>query len=94
MQYAKPSESFVTAYTEAYKAAPGITADTAYDTLFVLKQEIEEVGNTDVSSIVSEMRALKTFSGVSGDMTFDGKGSVTKPPVLHQVQNGSLVEVK
>jgi branched-chain amino acid transport system substrate-binding protein len=94
MQYAKPPESFVTAYMATYGAEPGITADTAYDTLYLLKQEIERVGEVNVEKLVEGMRTLASYDGVSGAMTFDGMGSVIKPPVIYQVQNGKLSEVK
>ena len=94
VQYAKPSQEFINAYKNKFGKEPGITADTGYDALKIYAQIINEAGRDDLSEVNKIFADLKTYPGASGELTFDGKGGVTKPPVFYVVKGTQFVEYK
>jgi branched-chain amino acid transport system substrate-binding protein len=94
VQYAKPSSNFIDAYKKKFGKEPGITADSAYDALKIYAQVINEAGTDNLSKVNKVFSELKTYSGASGELTFDDKGGVTKPPVFYVVQGTKFVEYK
>jgi len=91
VQYAKPKEEFINKYKIKFGNEPGITADTAYDTLHIYAKIISDTGTDDVSTVQKTYAKLETYSGVSGELTFDEKGGVTKPPVFWTVKDGRSI---
>lgn len=90
-QYAKPSEEFINKYKIKFGKEPGITADTAYDTLRIYAKIISDTGTDDIDAAQKTYAKLKTYSGASGELTFDGKGGVTKPSVFWTVKDGNSI---
>lgn len=87
VQYAQSSEEFINKYKMKFRNEPGITADTAYDTLHIYAKIISDTGTDDIDAVQKTYAKLKTYSGASGELTFDGKGGVTKPPVFWTVKD-------
>lgn len=89
-----PTEEFKQKYINTYGIDPDIGADTAYDAVMLIAQAIKKTGSTDTTILSEYLNSLKTYSGASGDLTFDGKGGVTKPFVLMEVHNGKAATIK
>lgn len=84
-RYPDPSEKFQKLFKEKYGHEPGITADTAYDTLKVFIQAISRAQTTDPSIVKTYLQKID-FSGASGRIVFDEYGAVKKTPVFYVVQ--------
>jgi branched-chain amino acid transport system substrate-binding protein len=65
----------------------------AYDTPYLLKQAIDNVGYYDVDKITNYLsREMKNFSGVIGDYHFDENGEIIGViPVVKQIKNGESI---
>lgn len=74
-----------------FRKEPGITADTAYDALHIYAKIISDTGTDDVDAVQKTYANLKTYYGASGELTFDGKGGVTKPPVFWTVKDNHSI---
>ena len=94
---APPDESdsaradFVNAYKRAVGADPGVLSDTGYDAAMLLIEAVAKVGIQDPGEIMAYIRSLENYPGVSGSMTFDADGDVTKPYRLRTVRDGQFV---
>ncbi|MBT3406379.1 ABC transporter substrate-binding protein [Candidatus Woesearchaeota archaeon] len=88
-----PIDSFVRKFKEEYSKEPLTTADTSYDSVVLLSEAIKAVGSDDATLIAEHINSLRTYSGASGDLIFDGKGGVNKPFSLRQVQNGVVTDI-
>ncbi len=83
-----PTEKFVQKFTEKYGEAPTINSDTSYDTVMVLAQAMKETKSTNVEVLKDYLSKLKTFSGVSGEITFDEHGAAMREAVMYTIVNG------
>lgn len=92
VQYDKPKQSFIDSYKARFGKEPGITADTAYDALYIYAKIISDTGTDNLEKVKKTYLKIKLYSGVSGELTFDGKGGVTKPPVFWMVKDGKSVK--
>lgn len=86
-----PSNEFESAYKARYNQELDVGADTGYDAVMLLAQAIKATGSTDSDKIADYLGSLREYDGVSGHLTFDGKGGVTKPFVVKEVKNGAAV---
>ncbi|MAF35356.1 hypothetical protein CMO91_05950 [Candidatus Woesearchaeota archaeon] len=88
-----PSEAHVARYRAAYFEEPDLGgADTGYDAIMLLAEAMEATRSTDPVKVKDYLNGLETYEGVSGFLTFDGEGAVTKPPVFKVVRDGKIVE--
>lgn len=94
VQYELATDDFQKSYEAKYSKKPGVTADNAYDAVYLYKKAIEDAGTTDVNKVKEVMNSYETFSGASGELKFDGKGGVTKPPVFWQVKAERFVKIE
>ncbi len=83
-------QSFVTKYTEAYGSdslcAPGALY---YDTVYMLKQAIEEAGSADPAAIKDALAKID-FNGVTGHVTFDENGDPIKAFTIETFEDGKV----
>lgn len=61
-----------------------------YDAVWFLKQAIEKAGTTDPATVRDALYKM-TFSGVSGNYTFDGNGQPDTELIVNTVKNGKFV---
>ena len=85
-----PSQEFTARFVQKYKKNPDIGSDTSYDAIMLLAKAMRETGSTAPVVLKDYLSAMKIYGGVSGSLTFDGKGGVTKPFKAVVVKNNAL----
>ncbi|MGJ4850470.1 ABC transporter substrate-binding protein [Bacillota bacterium Meth-B3] len=70
-------QTYVTAYTDTYGAAPSALTTQAYDSVGILLSAIERAGKLDRAAIRDEMYKTE-YDGMSGYTTFDEGGDAQK----------------
>ena len=89
-------QPFIDAFTDFYGKAPTQVCAQTYDTMYLIKQTIEEIGGANFSEETFK-EALKTqsYTGVTGEMSFDETNDIVKSCTLVQYDaegNQVLVE--
>ncbi len=88
-QYDEATPEFQAAYQKKYQEKPGITADTAYDTVKLYAWAINQAKSLDTNKVKAVL--LKAdYHGASGRIVFDAQGGVIKTPVFWFVRNGKF----
>ena len=89
--------NFVTKYEEKYGATPDQFAADAYDCVYTLYAAIQKAGITAETStedacelLIAAMQELE-ITGVTGTMTWQATGEVTKTPTAVKIENGVYV---
>jgi len=78
-------------YWDKYGKEFGPYGDYAYDSLYVLKEGIEQAGSFDPEVLKETLYGL-SFEGATGLTEFDSLGEVDKPFGIMVVKNGKFVE--
>ncbi|MFA6268699.1 MAG: ABC transporter substrate-binding protein [archaeon] len=84
-------------FKEKYESRFGnidIGADTAYDAVMLIAKAMKETNSTNTEKIQEYLNNLKTYSGASGEITFDGKGGVIKKSIIMKVQDKEIIQLK
>ena len=81
--------SFVQAYESRFNSAPTYYSANAYDAANMLYAALKE-SKYRVKAVKDALYSIKNFEGVSGTMSFDSNGDVTKDVSLKVVENGSF----
>ena len=91
--------SFVTKYQAAYNEIPIQFAADAYDGIYILLAAAEKAGITSETSpeeacelLIEAMQDL-TFTGLTGEMTWDENGGVSKVPMIKKITNGAYADI-
>lgn len=82
---------FVNAYKAANSQEPGVFGALTYDTIHLLAQVIKDAGSADPQKIADGLAALKTFSGVTGDMSFTETHDAKKAAFILTFKDGKPV---
>lgn len=91
VQSPKAGEEFTNAFVSQYGAAPGISADTAYDSVHLIASGIERAGTSDVRAVVTTLNGIERLEGGAfGELVFDGKRGVVREPELWVVQGSEM----
>jgi len=69
-------------------------AALAYDAVLLLADAIQRAGSTDRSVIRQALAATRDFKGVTGTISFQGKGDPNKSAVIMKIVPNSAVMVK
>ncbi|MCI8505597.1 MAG: ABC transporter substrate-binding protein [Lachnospiraceae bacterium] len=89
-------QPFIDAFTAYYGSAPTQVCAQSYDTMYLIKQTIEEIGGENFSEeAFKEALKKQTYTGVTGEMSFDEKNDIVKECTLVQYDaegNQVLVE--
>lgn len=80
------NSDFIYRYRARFGAHPGISADTAYDTVLLYAQAIERARTFEPGVVKKELAATTDFDGASGRVSFDEHGGVTKEPELFVIR--------
>lgn len=94
-QFLSSAASYVSAYTAKYGAAPGPYSSYEYDAIGVVARAIKNANSTTPSRITSALKALTSYSGITGTFHFNGVGD--RQPVNYiviTVQNDQFVAYK
>lgn len=84
-------KAFVEAYKDHYGSTPTAYAANAYDTIMLIAEAIKKQGSVDADKIKQFLYQVENYHGVSGKISFDSYGEVTKPVVLKQVKGHDFV---
>ena len=91
--------NFVTKYQAAYNEIPIQFAADAYDGIYILLAAAEKAGITSETSpeeacelLIEAMQDL-TFTGLTGEMTWDENGGVSKVPMIKKITNGAYADI-
>ena len=91
--------NFVTKYQAAYNEIPIQFAADAYDGIYILLAAAEKAGITSETSpeeacelLIEAMKDL-TFTGLTGEMTWDENGGVNKVPMIKKITNGAYADI-
>lgn len=79
---------FVNAYKAANNEDPGVFGALTYDTIYLLAQVIKDAGSADPQKITDGLAALKSFSGVTGDMSFTDTHDAKKAAFILTFKDG------
>ena len=83
--YSPATEGFQEDFEEKFNELPKAYASTAYDALILISQ----VGNKSLSvkyqEILKALNQVESFSGASGELSFDKLGGIGKQAVLEKV---------
>lgn len=95
----KPSQTdervahFLEAFREKYGEEPGITADAAYDAVYLLVDAIRENGY-DGPRIRDYLLTVKNYHGAAGATTFDENGDCIKPFIFKRIEGRKAVVIQ
>ena len=91
------TQKFVAKYQELYNETPNQFAADAYDAIYTAYAVIQKTGITADTSyeevcelMIAEMQKLE-ITGVTGTMTWDATGAVSKAPMAVKIENGVYV---
>jgi branched-chain amino acid transport system substrate-binding protein len=76
------------AESQNYAPVPSALSALAYDAAYMLFAAIDNANSTDPSKIRDALEGLTTFSGVTGDITFDALHNAVKPAFIITLTNG------
>jgi ABC-type branched-subunit amino acid transport system substrate-binding protein len=82
---------FVREYMEAFNAQPGLLAATGYDTIRLLLKLMSTGDIRTRKGLQRELLERRGVEGVTGDLSFDGDGEVTKAPLVLRVSGKRFV---
>ena len=80
-------QNFVSKYKETYGEDPTAFAALGYDSVYLLKQAVEEAGTKDKAAVVEALKNIE-FAGVTGSFKFDEKRNPIKTVSYVVVQGG------
>lgn len=86
-----PTKEFAERYEKAFKTSIDIGGDSAYDAVMLLAAGIKQANSFDTEAVATALLKIKSFDGVSGKLTADGKGGFEKPFVLKTIVKGKAV---
>lgn len=86
-------DEFVQKYVEKYNSSPDMFAALAYDTVYMVKQAVEQAGSTDPVAVRDALENLGEFEGITGSFIFDENHNPTKNVVnMIEIQNAEEVD--
>jgi branched-chain amino acid transport system substrate-binding protein len=91
----EPSRHFVNKYypdsqNDIYASPDAL----AYDAVLLLADAIQRAGSTDRSAIRQALAATQDFKGVTGTISFQGKGDPIKSAVIMKIDPNGVIMVK
>jgi branched-chain amino acid transport system substrate-binding protein len=84
----KKVQDFIAAYKVSAGEAPSALSALAYDTVYMLKQAIENANSTDPVKVNTALAALKDFAGITGKISFDAMHNPIKSAIVVKLVNG------
>lgn len=84
------TEQFIDTWKEKTGIKPNIYQAHAYDAVYLIKNAIESAGSFDIEAIRNELLQTKKFAGVTGEISINEDGSVTKPLYINEWNAGKV----
>lgn len=85
------SKEFIAKYQKKFNMLPDAAAALTYDSANLLFKAIEKAGKADSQAIRDAIAATQGFSGVTGDIYYDGSGDPVKGAVVIRIENGKFI---
>ena len=90
VEFAQGGEKFIADYTAKFGIAPGTYATLCYDTIYALKQAMEQVGSTDFEQVRDAVQAIE-YQGLSGLIKFDENRELAVSNfIVLQIEDGAF----
>jgi branched-chain amino acid transport system substrate-binding protein len=83
------AKAFVAAYKAKYNETPNAFSALGYDAAYLAKAAIEKAGTTDKAAVAAAL-AQVTYSGVTGEFTYNETGNPVKKIVICQYIDGKV----
>ena len=90
VRYPEAQGDFQKKYFAKFNQNPGITADTAYDALWLYAHAIQQSESLEIEKLKALLPQLH-FEGASGTVRFDKDGGVQREPGRYRVAHGNYV---
>jgi len=90
--YPESSKSFQEAFQRKFKIKPGITSDTAYDSLHLYANVINQIKDLRPAYVAKNLLQVD-YHGASGHIVFDAFGGVIKQPTFYVVKGSEFITV-
>ncbi|WP_277630907.1 ABC transporter substrate-binding protein [Atopococcus tabaci] len=84
-------KEFIKNYQEQFEAEPDMFSALAYDSVYVIKQALEEAGDTSPEAVNQALENLSDFEGITGTFSFDENHNPVKSATIVEMQNGEEV---
>lgn len=85
---------FTEKFIKKYKKDPDIAATQGYEALRIIAEGIRKSNSTVPAEIAASIHNIKSFKGVTGELSFDKGGDVLgKPVIMKVVRDGKFVLV-
>ncbi len=82
--------NFVRAFKARYEEVPDAVAALSYDAATILFYAIQKANSVEPQKIRDALAAVRSYGGVTGQITIDEKRNAVKPAVVLRVKNGKL----
>jgi branched-chain amino acid transport system substrate-binding protein len=83
-------QRFIVAYRKSFGSEPGVLSDIGFDTANLLVAAVRARGINQPKTIIDFIKGLSGYKGISGKLTFNSAGDVTKPYGLKVVRGGKF----
>ncbi|MFH1490001.1 MAG: penicillin-binding protein activator [Pseudomonadota bacterium] len=85
-----PAEDFVEVYKKNFESEPGLLAATGYDTMMFIKNFMKKKSVKTRKDFRKALLEAENYPGLTGIISFDREGEVTKEPLLLTVSGRRL----
>ncbi len=85
-----PTEEFIAKFQARYGRTPDQSADTSYDAVQLIAEAMHKKSSPSAAAVHDYLNSLKTWSGASGEMSFDEVRHVHKTARTMIVRDGKL----
>lgn len=85
------SQAFITRYQEKFNILPDAAAALTYDAAYLLFDAMQRAGKADSQTIRDALAETSYFSGVTGEINYNGSGDPLKGAVIIKVENGQFI---
>ena len=85
-------KTFMANYQKQYKAEAPTFSALAYDSVYMIKQAIEDQKSADSASIAKGLAKIKNMPGVTGTTSTDSKHNPEKPIAVEQLTQGKITK--
>lgn len=85
-------KNFLANYKKQYNANAPTFSALAYDSVYMIKQAIEDQKSADSASIAKGLAKIKNMPGVTGTTTIDSKHNPEKPIAVEELTQGKITK--
>lgn len=90
----KKKEVFLDKYLKKYNEEPSFYSSFSYDIIYLIKESIENSKSMNNSDILYSAKNLGKFSGVNGDVIFDGNNHASPEYGVLKVEGDKFIKIK